>query len=98
MENNVNEKPSAKAILSMIFGIVSLSLCWGYGGGIIFGIISLVFSKSGNVNARCKGFCKAGKIMSIIGIVVGALFLILIIAGVAVMFNSAPTYSYRYYY
>ncbi len=85
----MEEKVSAKAILSMIFGIVSL------GGGIIFSILALVFAKSGNVNAKCSGFCKAGKITGIIGLVTGTLLIILIIVGAA---SGANTVSYYRYY
>ena len=72
--------------LILILGIVSIVGCCFYGIGIILGIVAIVLaSKASKIYAEnpdnYSGIqnVKTGKILSIIGIILGALYLILII-------------------
>ena len=81
-------KPSQKSIVSMALGIAGLALCWFYGVGLVLGIVAVVLSGSGRDGShRSEGFCKAGKITGILAIVFGAIFLVLIIAGIGFLAN-----------
>lgn len=69
-----------KAILSLVFGILSIILCCCYGiiGAIvgIVGIVMAVLSKKDNMG-RFSGMAIAGLVCSVIGVVLGAIYLIL---------------------
>jgi hypothetical protein len=96
MENNVQttntpQQNAPNSVASLILGILSL-LSGCYGLGLILGIIGAVLAGSGmrayNANPgmyKGEGMLKAGKILSIIGIVFGAISLltslIMIISG-----------------
>ncbi|WP_248723147.1 CCC motif membrane protein [Seonamhaeicola sp. ML3] len=74
------------ATLVLVFGIISIVGCCFYGIGIILGIVALVLaSKASKVYAEdpdaYSGIqnVKIGKVLSIIGIILSALYLILII-------------------
>lgn len=108
-ENNYNPAPAPApevsrkpAITAMVFGIVSLSVsCIPYVGGIIgiiFGILGLV--KCGRMQntpvPQTRGFLKAGKICSIIGIILSGIMLVVylcVLIGIATYSSS-----YGYYY
>ena len=78
--------PNATA--SLVLGIISIALCWCYGViGFILGIIGLVLgSKAVALYNQCPGMysrasyknANAGKICSIIGLILGAMYSILI--------------------
>jgi hypothetical protein len=104
--------PNSAGIL--VLGIVSIALCWCYGiPGIILGIISLVLSgkakKRYNTNPELysKGSyknMKAGRICSIIGLSLSALFIVYVL--IIVFFfglalgtasGSMPWDTYDYY-
>lgn len=76
--------PNSTGIL--ILGIASLLLCCCYGIGIVLGIVALVLAKKATRiylenPEQYKGFqnVKTGKILAIIGLVLGAAYLIYII-------------------
>lgn len=85
--------PNSLAVL--ILGILSIPSCCFYGLGIVFGVIALVLAKKDTAlyALNPEGYdgysnIKTGKILAIIGIVLSALYLVLIIALVA-MFGFA---------
>lgn len=66
--------PNATVVL--ILGIFSIITCWVYGGGLIFGIISLVLAKKDSAIYKSNpssydGYSniKTGRILAIIGII-----------------------------
>jgi hypothetical protein len=74
------------ATLILVFGILSIVGCCFYGIGIILGVVALVLAaKATKLYAEdpeaYTGFqnVKTGKILSIIGIILSALYLLLII-------------------
>ena len=80
--------PNATA--SLVLGIISIVMCWCYGIlGLILGIIGLVLgSKAVTLYKQSPGIyseasyknASAGKICSIIGLILGGLYVFLIIA------------------
>ena len=105
--NPYNAQPQAQSgqrliglsIASMGCGIASLVFFWGYGTGIFFAIAALIL----RANYRKKNnktdnkFSKVGFITSLIGLILGVLILVIIIAiyGIAIM--AALTESGSYY-
>jgi len=74
------------ATLILVFGIVSIVTCCCYGLGIIFGIIALVMAgKATKVYMEnpeiYTGYqnVKTGKILSIIGVILNAIYLVYVI-------------------
>tara|TARA_R110002020_G_scaffold39144_6_gene116860 strand:+ start:1700 stop:2020 length:321 start_codon:yes stop_codon:yes gene_type:complete len=74
------------ATLILVFGIISIVTCCCYGLGLIFGIVALVMAgKATNVYMAnpeiYSGYqnVKTGKILSIIGIILSAIYLIYVI-------------------
>ncbi len=86
---NFNQAPMLpNATTVLVLGIISIVGAFCYGLGIILGVIGLVLSNKDKrlIDANPEGYSqssmsnlKAGRICSIIGIVVGVLFLILIV-------------------
>tara|TARA_R110002049_G_scaffold37701_2_gene118162 strand:+ start:160 stop:489 length:330 start_codon:yes stop_codon:yes gene_type:complete len=79
------------ATLILIFGILSILGCCFYGIGIILGIVALVLAKKATKlyaenPEEYTGIqnVKTGKILSIIGIILSALYLLLIIWAITV--------------
>ena len=88
MENQVKTAPYAVA--SLVLGICSIVFgCFFV--GIICGIVGLVLANKGlsvcGVDAACngQGMLKAGKITSIIGIVLGAIYILYYIVAVLII-------------
>ncbi|MGB7785994.1 MAG: CCC motif membrane protein [Salinimicrobium sp.] len=86
------EKPSLpNSTLILVFGILSILTCCCYGVlGLIFGIIAVVMAKRAKEIYLAepelyKGYnnVKTGKILGIIGIILSAVYLILIIIMIA---------------
>ncbi|GAA4975346.1 CCC motif membrane protein [Algibacter aquimarinus] len=78
------------ATLILVFGILSILGCCFYGIGIILGVVALILaSKAAKLYAEnpegYTGFqnVKTGKILSIIGIILSAIYLLLIIWAVS---------------
>lgn len=80
--NNGYNPYKGRAIASMVLGIVSCALWWGYGiTGLIPGIIGLVFAiglkKNQEAYDKNKGFVTAGYICSLIGVILSGLVLLI---------------------
>lgn len=95
MDQNKQQLPNATATL--VLGILSIVLCWIWGIiGIACAIIALVISKKSvalynQAPDQYLGYgnLKAGRIMSIIGLVLSALFIVYIIVIVAILGTAA---------
>lgn len=73
----VQEKPkSSNNVVSMVMGILSIVLCCGNVLSIVLGIIAVVLARKEKRNGNNDGMTQAGFICGIIGIVLGALYLI----------------------
>ena len=83
----VQGQSKGKSIACMVCGIASIVLSECYGFGLIPAIISLILGGQCKKDGVQNTFTKVGKITSIIGlilsIVIGALMIILVAAGVA---------------
>ncbi|MDR3340532.1 MAG: hypothetical protein LBT25_10665 [Candidatus Symbiothrix sp.] len=88
------------ATLILVFGIFSIPACCLYGLGIVFAIIALVLAKSatGQYLSNPEKFTessysniKAGKICAWIGLSLSAIYLILLIAIIAIFGIAAFT-------
>lgn len=86
----------------LTFGILGLALSWIPVLGLIFSIIGL--KKSGAFAAAhggtCFGKAKAGRILSIIGLVssiIGNIYWLIVIIGVATCASTPSYYYYSYY-
>ena len=77
MENNKH----GYAVASLVLGIVSIVFCCCWYIGLICGIVGLVLAIMAKKNGNTEGICKAGLVLSIIGVVLGGVFLILAIIG-----------------
>lgn len=104
--NPYNAQPQAQSgqrliglsIASMGCGIMSLILFWGYGTGLMFAIASLVLRANYRKrnNKTDNKFSKAGFITSLIGLILGVLILVILLAiyGIAIMATLAESGSY----
>ena len=89
-ESKLTSNDNSFGVASVVLGILSILLASL--NGIILGIIALVFSQKQTAISANK-WSRAGKILSIIGIIVGILTLVLIILGITQnpeLFNLPP--------
>lgn len=95
-QNDFNpQQPVANSTAALVLGIISIVTCWLYGiVAIICGIIAIVLGNKAvqEFNANPAAYtkasfnnAKAGKVCGIVGLCLGALYLILIIAGVGLL-------------
>lgn len=99
--NPYNAQPQAQSgqrliglsIASMGCGIASLIFFWGYGTGLFFAIAALILRANYRKrnNKTDNKFSKAGFITSLIGLILGALILVIIIAFYVLMIAGATT-------
>lgn len=78
MENG-NVPGKGKATASLILGIISVCCAWfGWGAiaGIVCGIIGAVLSVGASKDGYTQGMQKAGIVLSVIGIILGAIIFI----------------------
>ena len=88
------------SIVSLVCGVYSILLFMCYGAGIIFGIGGIITRNIAikKNNGVCGNMAKAGFITSIIGIIISAVFLVILIGMfVAALSNGESTY-YEYHY
>lgn len=87
------QRNNGMAIASLIVGILSIPACFGYGLGLVMGIVAIVLG----VLARKKvklgqagqgGLALGGIITGIVGVVLGAIFLAMVVFAFG-MFGSA---------
>ncbi len=71
------------AIASLACGVMSLCLSYCYGIGIPFGIAGLILSGKAVAEGHPSKMPLAGKITSIIGIILGAIILLILIIAIA---------------
>lgn len=116
MDNNFNQTPmqpmqppvdpgKGKALAALILGIVSCVFCWVSVGaviplvlGVIGSIMASQYKKIGD--GTNKSMATAGLVLSIIGIVLSAIFLVCSICTVCAVCTAASTaggYSALYY-
>jgi hypothetical protein len=96
-----SQRQLPNATATLILGIISILTCCIWGGGLVLGIIALVLAGKDkklyllNPEAYTKGSyenLKAGKVCAIIGVIISALYLLLIVIaiglfGIAVLTN-----------
>lgn len=84
----VNKTKHGFAVASLVLGIVSVVLCCCTWVGIACGIVGLVLAIVARKNGNTETICKAGLILSIIGL---ALSIILLIVSIALA--GSPEYQ-----
>lgn len=89
-ENNYNGKTPGKgaAIASLVLGIIAVVLWWfGYSSAIsvILGIIGLVLASSAKKAGYTGGIRTAGFVLSLIGLIGGAIFFVSCVACVGIL-------------
>lgn len=90
------QTPAARsaATMALVFGIISIAMTSLLGIGIIFGILARVYAnKFEQIVDDVYGMAKVGKILGLVGIILGALNLVWLFAQCA-MFSSRPSYYY----
>lgn len=83
-------KSNGQATAALVLGIISIVLFWTFGFGIILGILAIVFGVLGRGRAReitaagqsdgQSGRATAGLVTGVLGVVGGALFIVLLVA------------------
>ncbi|HEY2764467.1 MAG TPA: DUF4190 domain-containing protein [Pseudonocardiaceae bacterium] len=97
---SVPVQPSARngfGVAALVLGIFALLLSWTIIGGIIFGVLALIFGLLGRARAK-RGESTAGG-MSIAGVVLGILGLLIAIGLIAVgasIINSPTGRNYQH--
>jgi len=80
----MTEQPGkGKAIASLVLGIVSLVFAWLPFFGLILGIVGLVLAAGAGREGFTGGLKTAGFVCSLIGTIIGALYLVIFIIGIA---------------
>lgn len=75
-------------IASMVLGIISLLSM-----GLVTGILAIVFSSMSSKKVGQNGFATAGKVMGIIGVVKGAIVLVVLIVLMAMSVSATGVFS-----
>lgn len=73
----INKTKHGYAVASLVLGIISVVLCCCTWVGIICGIIGLVLAVVAKKAGNTESICKAGLILSIIGIALSVILLII---------------------
>jgi|GEM_PF-2037448 len=85
------ESARKKSIISLVCGIGSIALDWGPFIGIILAVVGIILSNKATAQGDTSGFCKAGKITSIIGLILGIISVIIWICFIIYLVFMAPT-------
>jgi len=81
--NQASKKNNNLAVTSLVFGIMSLILCWLFVCPIILGLIGIVIGIISLIKKRDGAkLAIAGTISSLIGLLLGILFLLFYIIGI----------------
>ncbi len=98
MDQFQQQRPLPNATIVLVLGILSIVACCFYGLGIILGIVAIVLAAKDKklYNAEMEAYTvsslknlNAGRVCAIIGLILSALYLILIIVMIAVFGISA---------
>jgi hypothetical protein len=82
-----------KAIVSLVLGIVSIVFSWTFFIGIIGGIVAIVLAKQANREYK-TGVGTGGFVTGIIGLVIGAIVLIVSVLFVGAIASTAMLYDW----
>lgn len=94
LNNPLQQRPLPNATAVLVLGILSIVTCFCYGLGLILGIIAMVLAgKDKTLYAASPGVfteasfknLNAGRICAIIGLILSALYLIFIVAFIALV-------------
>lgn len=77
----MNTNKHGYAVASLVLGILSIVFCCCWYLGLILGVVGLVLAIVAKKNGNDEGICKAGLVLSIIGVAISAVFMILGIIG-----------------
>lgn len=82
------DKPVSKStgIVSFIMGLLSVVCPWSILIAIIMGIVGLVLSSKASKAGDTSGFVKAGRILSIIGLILSVLAIVILVVYFILMF------------
>lgn len=102
-----HQAPLPNSTLVLIFGILSIVLCWCMGlVGVILGIIALVLANKDIALYRTKpesytessyNNLKTGKIIAIIGLILSGLYLVFLFIYVVILGAAASLYPWEMY-
>lgn len=96
---NTDRTSNGLAIVSLVLGIVSIVLSCCVFGGFLFGALALIFALlSRGKEHKFDGMAIAGIVTSIVGMLLGIAFLILVIVDVAVTSGGKGFESIIQYY
>jgi len=92
--NQPVDEYNSQGVTSMICGIIGVALCSTVIGGIVLGIIALNLSKGVG-----SGMAKAGNVLGIVSIILGAVFIIVWIFYIVVILAViGGAFGYYWYY
>ena len=77
----MNTNKHGYAVASLVLGILSIVFCCCWYLGLILGVVGLVLAIVAKKNGNEESICKAGLVLSIIGVAISAVFMILGIIG-----------------
>ena len=90
----INTSEHGKAVAALVLGIIACaSVLTGVGAivGVILGIIGIVLAKKAKNAGNTEGICKAGFILSIIGLCVSGVCLIMTLGLIGAMGAASMT-------
>ncbi|MCG9479144.1 MAG: DUF4190 domain-containing protein [Actinomycetia bacterium] len=95
---NAEQKPGVMAIVSLILGIVAVLCCWIPFLNFILGIAAIVLGILELKNIKKKSTSDKGKVMAIVGIVLGGIIVVwgivsIITLGAAYLMNMPRMYQ-----
>ena len=86
--NEINTNEHGKAVAALVLGIIACVTCiTGIGAiaGVILGVIGIVLARKAKTAGNTEGICKAGLVLSIIGLCVSGAAIILTLGFIGVI-------------
>lgn len=80
----------ALCIVTLVLGICSLVLCWAWYLGLPCAIVGMILGKKA-LEAGEDGMAKAGRIMSIVGLILGCIFFVIFVIGIIIAASAAAS-------